>query len=125
MLNEVKICCSSDCVDTPASWSAAVVPMQKSIARKLVFGVSDRVMLLPTCSAIDTSYNVEGSLDILQVRLRVCTSWLVCSCCSHAKVLFFRIAANMGLIARKPVFGVSEQVMLLQTYLAIDTSYNA
>ena len=31
------------------------------VARKHVFGVSDKVTLKPTCSATDTSYNIEIS----------------------------------------------------------------
>ena len=39
---------------------------------------------------------------------------------------FSHIAANMGLIVRKPVFGVSDQAMLLPDCSATDTttSYN-
>ena len=40
------------------------------IARKPVFGLSNQVMLLPTCSAIDTSYNVEIMLNEVKICCR-------------------------------------------------------
>ena len=40
------------------------------IVREPVFGVSDQVMLLPTCSAIDTSYNVEIMLNEVKICCR-------------------------------------------------------
>ena len=59
---------------------------------------------------------------MLQVRLhRLADLQLLFAC---KEVRFSHIAANMGLIARKPVFRVSNQVMLLPDCSAIDTSYN-
>ena len=112
------------------SWTSQSQTLKRSyyykdfVVRKPVVGVSDTVIFKPVCSATETSYKNEfslvASLDMILFNKRIKNA-----------LKYGWLTYNMGLDARKFVFGVSEQqrtissdwsmpllfVQLIETYL--------